>query len=431
MKRLLLVLTALGCMAFGRAQDCNCMIELDDTFSVVPMNIGQAPDYRNDDGFSVAITLPFTFTFFGTEHTSVFINNNGNLSFASGYSNFVASGFPINIHPMVSAYWADVDTRNPESGLVYYKVLDNALIVRYHEVGYFPQMADQVNDFQMILTDGTSELVGNGHTISFCYGDMQWSTGTAATVGANAGDDVNALQIGRFNENAEAYDGPYGNPDNVDFLDFSNISFTTNLLSENQQPINVSNYCDTIFGFAGDTLMFYFYDDGDDDLVFDVDDTSGYFDPNDTIDGMILFNGDLVPFRTLPGERSEGDHTIALIIDPNIPDGLYEVIIHATDQGTPALTSSYTYRIQIGDGSVGVAEKPQPTVIPYLQSGILRFTGIEGLPVEQFTLYNTNGQNILQATTVVQGIDMNYMPSGVYLFTLRINGQPVHGRFVK
>jgi hypothetical protein len=258
---------------------------------------------------------------------------------------------------------------------------------------------------------------------------MQWSTGTAATVGANAGDDVNALQIGRFNENAEAYDGPYGNPDNVDFLDFSNISFTTNLLSENQQPINVSNYCDTIFGFAGDTLMFYFY--GDDDLVFDVDDTSGYFDPNDTIDGMILFNGDLVPFRTLPGERSEGDHTIALIIDPNIPDGLYEVIIHATDQGTPALTSSYTYRIQIGDGSVGVAEKPQPTVIPYLQSGILRFTGIEGLPVEQFTLYNTNGQNILQATTVVQGIDMNYMPSGVYLFTLRINGQPVHGRFVK
>jgi hypothetical protein len=418
-------------MAFGRAQDCNCMIELDDTFSVVPMNIGQAPDYRNDDGFSVAITLPFTFTFFGTEHTSVFINNNGNLSFASGYSNFVASGFPINMHPMVSAYWADVDTRNPESGLVYYKVLDNALIVRYHEVGYFPQMADQVNDFQMILTDGTSELVGNGHTISFCYGDMQWSTGTAATVGANAGDDVNALQIGRFNENAEAYDGPYGNPDNVDFLDFSNISFTTNLLSENQQPINVSNYCDTIFGFAGDTLMFYFYDDGDDDLVFDVDDTSGYFDPNDTIDGMILFNGDLVPFRTLPGERSEGDHTIALIIDPNIPDGLYEVIIHATDQGTPALTSSYTYRIQIGDGSVGVAEKPQPTVIPYLQSGILRFTGIEGLPVEQFTLYNTNGQNILQATTVVQGIDMNYMPSGVYLFTLRINGQPVHGRFVK
>jgi hypothetical protein len=407
------------------------MIELDDTFSVVPMNIGQAPDYRNDDGFSVAITLPFTFTFFGTEHTSVFINNNGNLSFASGYSNFVASGFPINMHPMVSAYWADVDTRNPESGLVYYKVLDNALIVRYHEVGYFPQMADQVNDFQMILTDGTSELVGNGHTISFCYGDMQWSTGTAATVGANAGDDVNALQIGRFNENAEAYDGPYGNPDNVDFLDFSNISFTTNLLSENQQPINVSNYCDTIFGFAGDTLMFYLYDDGDDDLVFDVDDTSGYFDPNDTIDGMILFNGDLVPFRTLPGERSEGDHTIALIIDPNIPDGLYEVIIHATDQGTPALTSSYTYRIQIGDGSVGVAEKPQPTVIPYLQSGILRFTGVEGLPVEQFTLYNTNGQNILQATTVVQGIDMNYMPSGVYLFTLRINGQPVHGRFVK
>jgi len=407
------------------------MLELDETFDVVPMSAGQAPDYRNDDGYSTAIELPFSFSFYGTEYTSVYINNNGNLSFGSGYSNFVASGFPINMHPMVSAYWADVDTRNPASGLVYHKVLDNALIVRYHQVGYFPQMADQLNDFQIILTDGTSDLVGNGHTISFCYGDMQWSTGTAATVGANAGDGVSALQIGRFNEAAEAWDGPYGNPDDVDFIDFSNITFTTNLLNENQQPINVSNYCDTIFGFAGDTLMFFFYDDGDDDLIFDVDDTSGYFDPNDTIDGMILFNGDLVPFRTLPGERSEGDHTIALIIDPNIPDGLYEVIIHATDQGTPALTSSYTYRIQIGDGSVGVAEKPQPTVIPYLQSGILRFHGLEGLQVEQFTLYNTNGQNILQSNAVIQGIDMNMMPGGVYLFSMRINGQMVNGRFVR
>ena len=431
MKKLLLVLTAFGCVALGKAQDCNCMLELDETFDVVPMSAGQAPDYRNDDGYSTAIELPFSFSFYGTEYTSVYINNNGNLSFGSGYSNFVASGFPINMHPMVSAYWADVDTRNPASGLVYHKVLDNALIVRYHQVGYFPQMADQLNDFQIILTDGTSDLVGNGHTISFCYGDMQWSTGTAATVGANAGDGVSALQIGRFNEAAEAWDGPYGNPDDVDFIDFSNITFTTNLLNENQQPINVSNYCDTIFGFAGDTLMFFFYDDGDDDLIFDVDDTSGYFDPNDTIDGMILFNGDLVPFRTLPGERSEGDHTIALIIDPNIPDGLYEVIIHATDQGNPALTSSYTYRIQIGDGSVGVAEKPQPTVIPYLQSGILRFNGLEGLQVEQFTLYNTNGQNILQSNTVIQGIDMNMMPGGVYLFSMRINGQMVNGRFVR
>jgi hypothetical protein len=431
MKRLLLALTAFGCVTFGRAQDCNCMLDLDDTFAVVPMNSGQAPDYRNDDGFSAAIELPFSFSFYGTEHTSVFINNNGNLSFGNGYSTFSASGFPINMFPMVSAYWADVDTRNAASGLVYYKVLDNALIVRYNEVGYFPQMADQLNDFQIILTDGTSDLVGNGHTISFCYGDMQWSTGTAATVGANAGDGVNALQIGRFNENAEAYDGPYGNPDDVDFIDFSNITFTTNLLSENQQPINVSNFCDTIFGFAGDTLMFYFFDDGAEDLVFDVVDTSGYFDPNDTIDGMILFNGDLVPFRTLPGERSEGDHTIALIIDPSIPDGVYEVIIHATDQGTPALTSSYTYRIQIGDGSVAVAERPQPTVIPYLQSGILRFNGLEGLQVEQFTLYNTNGQNILQSNTVIQGIDMNMMPGGVYLFSMRINGQMVNGRFVR
>ena len=59
-KTLLLLCLAFTGIQYASAQDCNCMLELDETFSVVPMNSGTAPDYRNDDGYSSAMMLPFS-----------------------------------------------------------------------------------------------------------------------------------------------------------------------------------------------------------------------------------------------------------------------------------------------------------------------------------------------------------------------------------
>ena len=423
---------SLSMVAQSMAQDCSCLLPLDDTFSIVPMSNGTAPDYRNDDGFSAEISLPFTFNFFGENHNSIFINNNGNLSFGNGYSAFSASGFPINNYPMVSAYWADVDTRDLESGLVYYKITDNALIVRYNEVGYFPSSSDQLNDFQIIISDGTSDLIANGHSISFCYGDMQWSTGTAATVGANAGNGDVAMQIGRFNENSTVYDGPYNNPDDVNFLDNSNITFSTNSSTENQAPINVSNLCDTIFGSAGDTLVFFFYDAIDQDLEFDAEDSSGYFNPVDSTEaGFVMVNGVIAQNTRTIGDRENGDLSFALQIDPNIPDGTYSFVVSATDNGTPALTSIYVYTVQIGETVLNVEEKEPLNVTAYLNAGILQFKGLEDVNVEQFTLYNSNGQNLLQTNRLIGGVNMEKMPTGVYLYTIRANGQLISGRIIR
>ncbi len=414
------------------AQDCSCMIPLDDTFSVVPMSSGTAPDYRNDDGFSAEISLPFTFNLFGENHNAIFINNNGNLSFGNGYSTFSASGFPIDNFPMVSAYWADVDTRNLESGLVYYKITNNALIVRYNEVGYFPTAADQVNDFQIIISDGTSELIGSGHTISFCYGDMQWSTGTAATVGVNAGNGNVAMQIGRFNEASTIYDGPYNNPDDVNFLDNSNITFSTNSATENQAPVNVSNLCDTIFGNAGDTLLFFFFDAIDQDIEFDVGDSTGYFNPMDSTEaGFVIIDGFIAQNTRTNGDRENGDLSYALQIDPNTPDGTYTFVVSATDNGIPALTSSYVYTVQIGEAILNIQEKEKLNVTAFINGGILQFKGLEGLNIEQFTLYNSNGQNILQTNRLIGGVNMEMMPNGVYLYTIRANGQLISGRIIR
>src|SRR5207249_11537167 len=40
----------------------------------------------NDDGSTASIAIPFTFCLYGTNYTSLFINNNGNISFGSSYS---------------------------------------------------------------------------------------------------------------------------------------------------------------------------------------------------------------------------------------------------------------------------------------------------------------------------------------------------------
>lgn len=430
MKRIILSVLSLAMIIQANAQGCDCMLPIDENFSVVPMNTGSAPEFRNDDGYSTEIALPFTFNFFGEEHNAIYINNNGNLSFGNGYANFSAAGFPIDNFPMVSAYWADVDTRNLESGLVYYKITDNALIVRFNEVGYYPNSADQLNDFQIIISDGTSDLIANGHTVSFCYGEMQWSTGTAATVGANSGTGGVAMQIGRFNESSSIYDGPYNDPDDVNFLDNSNISFSTNSSSENQSPINISNLCDTIFGNAGDTLVFFFYDAIDQELEFDVEDTSGYINPTDSA-GFVIWNGVIAEITRSQGDRDNNDLSYALRIDPNIPDGLYSFIITATDNGTPALSSSYTYSVQIGEAVVDIQEKEKLDVTAYIQSGILQFRGIENLEVEQFTLYNSNGQNIIQSNRLMGGINISALSNGIYLYTIKTKDQLFSGRIIK
>src|SRR3982750_1479663 len=59
---------------------CNCWIDRDATWLVAPFTNGVPPDYRNDDGSTTAIPIPFNFCFYGQQVDSVFINNNGNIS---------------------------------------------------------------------------------------------------------------------------------------------------------------------------------------------------------------------------------------------------------------------------------------------------------------------------------------------------------------
>jgi hypothetical protein len=240
----------------GGEAPCACWIEPDTTYTLAP---------PSDDGSSGILALPFQFSLYGDLYDSCYVNNNGNISFGNPYATFSASGFPSNNYKMLAPFWGDVDTHSNNSseidhGQLMYKLTGHALYVNWISVGYFLQNWDKQNSFQIIITDGTDSVIPGGNNVSFCYGEMQWTAGdasggvnglggTPATVGANKGDGVDYLQLGRFDHDSIDWDGPFENSDGVAWLTDRHFSFST--ANADIPPIFTSIGCDTLEIEAG------------------------------------------------------------------------------------------------------------------------------------------------------------------------------------
>jgi len=152
-------------------------------------NVG-APDGRNDDGFMGPINLGFTLSFFGSSYTQFWANNNGNISFTGGVSAFIPTGPQGASVPVISAFFADVDTRNPLSGVMHVRTdIANEIIVTWDAVGRFASHGDLLDSFQLVVRGpGYSIPVGEG-AIGFFYKSMQWDdTDTSHTAAVGFGD---------------------------------------------------------------------------------------------------------------------------------------------------------------------------------------------------------------------------------------------------
>jgi hypothetical protein len=135
------------------------------------------PSGRNDDGFSGPINLGFTLNFFGTNYTQFWINNNGNVSFGNGISDYTPTGPTGASQPIISPFFADVDTRGANSGVVHLLQLASEDIVTWDAVGYYDSNDDKLDTFQLVLRGpGYSVPAGQGQ-IGFFYTTMQWETG--------------------------------------------------------------------------------------------------------------------------------------------------------------------------------------------------------------------------------------------------------------
>jgi len=144
-------------------------------------NAANVGGQRNDDGFSGPINLGFTLSFFGNSYTQFWANNNGNISFNNGIAAFTPSGPQGAPEPIISPFFADVDTRDPASGLLSLRNdIADEIIVTWDAVGYYSQHADLLNSFQLVLRGPAFPIpVGEG-AIGFFYKTMGWETGDAS-----------------------------------------------------------------------------------------------------------------------------------------------------------------------------------------------------------------------------------------------------------
>lgn len=148
-----------------------------------------ALDGRNDDGFSGPIDFGFDFSFFGNTYSSFYANNNGNISFTAGNSSYIPTG-PIGASiPTISAWFGDVDTRNPDSGVLHLRQDTNQTILTWDGVGYFGNRADRLNTFQMIVRGPDYAIPDGEGAIGFFWLNMPWeSTNTSTTAAVGFGD---------------------------------------------------------------------------------------------------------------------------------------------------------------------------------------------------------------------------------------------------
>ncbi|XP_077196888.1 alpha-tectorin-like [Paroedura picta] len=187
------------------------------------------PEYQDrrtpkaDDGASPPVPISEDFYFFAHKFRSLYVNNNGVVSFDNPVSQYTPDPFPLTDgRAFVAPFWADVDNRI--TGEVYYRqsqdqqllqrvttdigvyfpretfVATWVFVATWDRVAFYGSLSSKVNTFQAVLTS-------DGH-LSFIllhYQDIQWTSGKAS-----GGDEFTGLggtpaQAGFNNGDAKNY----------------------------------------------------------------------------------------------------------------------------------------------------------------------------------------------------------------------------------
>ncbi len=147
---------------------------------------------ENDDGSTGAVPIGFTINFFGVAATTVFVNNNGNVTFDSALSTYTPFSLDTTNRRIIAPFFADVDTRTSGGTVTYGAGAINgrpAFGVNWLDVDYYNSGSvnhTSRNSFQLILID-RSDTGPQNFDFWFNYNRVQWETGQAS------GGDANGL----------------------------------------------------------------------------------------------------------------------------------------------------------------------------------------------------------------------------------------------
>ncbi|XP_061173563.1 fibropellin-1-like [Saccostrea echinata] len=172
----------------------------------------------NDDGSTPSIPIAVSFPFFGSTYNSIFVNNNGDITFERPLRQYTSEPFPINgTHKIIAPFWTDIDTT--EGGKLWYRTTTDyntmgqgtrkicslfpnigtflatwMMIMTWDNVAMYQCSSSgsiscqQRNTFQLVLiTDGVHSFA------VFNYHKVTWTKSTQ--VGFNAGDGVNFFSV--------------------------------------------------------------------------------------------------------------------------------------------------------------------------------------------------------------------------------------------
>lgn len=135
----------------------------------------------NDDGSTSLVNIGFNLNFFGNNWNSLYVNNNGNVTFTSPLGTYTPFGITGGSLAMLAPFFADVDTR--VGNVVTYGANTlggrNVFGVNWIDVGYYSRHTDLLNSFQLIITDRSDTGAGN-FDFEFNYDKIQWETGDAS-----------------------------------------------------------------------------------------------------------------------------------------------------------------------------------------------------------------------------------------------------------
>jgi len=163
----------------------------------------------NDDRSSAAVPIGFPIDFFGQTYTTLFVNNNGNVTFDQPQSAYTPYDLLSTTRVIIAPFFADVDTRGAGSGLVTYgrDVFGGhaAFCVNWVNVGYFGSHADKLNSFQLLLVE-RADLSPGDFDIIMNYNQIQWETGDAS--GGDGGLGGAAARVGYSNGTDTAFELP-------------------------------------------------------------------------------------------------------------------------------------------------------------------------------------------------------------------------------
>jgi len=135
----------------------------------------------NDDGSSGLTPIGFPVNFFGQTFSSLFVNDNGNITFDFPLSTFTPFDLKTTQRSVIAPFFADVDTRVGNQVTYGPDTVNGrpAFGITWPGVGCFAVNTSVLDFFQVLLIDRSDSAPGD-FDIEFNYNSIQWDTGQAS-----------------------------------------------------------------------------------------------------------------------------------------------------------------------------------------------------------------------------------------------------------